>query len=836
VNDAAAPERFRPTNAKPGAGARVALFLTDLRLATRALVRAPAFAIAATVTMALGVGVNSVIFSAVNGVLLRPLDYPQPNELVHLSESSGRAGSSIVSGSTNSVSPANLMDYRRESHSFAGLASYALAPMNLTGGIVPRRVWADRVTADFFDVLRVRPELGRTMAAGEDAFGAPHVAIVSHALWAELGGDSTVRGHALRLDDEYYDVIGVLPPGFKAPNQDNVTDPIVAYVPAAFTPDLLSVDGHGDHEVDVVGRLAPTVTIGQAQADLARISTSLETAYQGTNDGVRAEIRPLRDAIVSNVRGALLVLLGAVAFVWLVACVNLANLMLVRAVGRQREVTVRVALGASRSRIVQALVAQGLVVALAGCVLGVVLGYALKGALLWLAPPEIPRLDAIAFDVRVFLVTAALSVVAGIGFGLVPGWFAARTQPADALRAGERNMGRRSVLQWQRGLVIVEIALSFALVVGSGLLLRSFASVIGVELGFRTDNVIAVGVTLPATRYADGDARLRFFEALDERLRVMPGVSSVAYANRLPMRGGWSSGLQIDDAASDSTVNHDTDIQAVSPGYFATFGMTLVRGRGLEPSDRKGSLAIGVVNEAFARRFLTGTDALGRRFRRGSSGPWITIVGVVTDVRRGGKTAPILAEAYLSAAQTNLYPVVLGDVAVRTAADPYALVPAIREAVLAIDPNQPIANVRTMNDVVSRTVAMRRFETLLIAIFGATALALALVGIFGVISYAVTQRTREFGIRVALGAQRGQVLRHVLVQAAWLVAAGLGAGFVCALWISSYLERMLFAITPTDPPTYAAVAVTFVLVALAACVAPARRAAGADPVRALKYE
>lgn len=819
------------------AAASVGSAIADLRHAVRSLRRAPAFTVAAVLTMALGVGVNSVIFSAVNGVLLRPLAYPHPDKLVDLWESEGRDTERSVTRGGNTVSAANLMDYRRENTVFSAMAAYALAPANLTGAAAPRRVWTERVTADFFDVLGAPPALGRTMRAGEDLFGAPRVTVLSHELWRELGGDTAVIGRSIRLDDQPYEVIGVLHPGFQAPNRDALGEVIAAYLPAAYPPALLSGEGHGDHELSVVARLKPGVSPELAQADLTRISSALSTAYPGTNRGVSAIIRPLRDAMVGQVRTPLLVLLGAVAFVGLIMCANLANLLLMRAVGRRREVSVRVALGASRSRIARSIVAQSVVVAAAGWVAGIVLGLVLQAALLRMAPPGLPRLDAITFDLRVFLVTAGLALAAGVAFGALPAWQASGAQPAQSLRDGERQVSGASVLRWQRGLVIAEVALSFVLLVGGGLLLRSFASVMGVTLGFRTDRVLAVGVTLPGTRYPDADARLRFFESLEQRLQGTPGIGAVAFANRLPMRGGWRSGLYTDGSTRDSTgPSRDTDIQAVSPEFFATFGIALLRGRGFTPADRKGGLPVGIVNQAFARTFFPNADPIGHRFRRGSPAPWITIVGVVADLRRGGKTAPLAPEAYLPAAQTDLYPVALGDLAVRTERDPYALLPIIREAVLAIDPEQPVANVRTMDEIVSRSLAMRRFETLLLVLFAATALGLATVGVFGVVSYAATQRTREFGIRVALGARSAQVLTQVLGQAGVLVGAGLGIGAVVALWLTRFLENLLFDVTPTDPATFGAVALVLGGVAVAACAIPARRAAGVDPVVALRHE
>jgi predicted permease len=806
----------------------------DLRHAVRSLARTPAFTVAAVLTMALGVGVNSVIYSAVHGVLLRPLPYPRPGELVDLRETSGRVGTSITAGSGSSVSAANLMDYRRESRSFTGMAAYALQPMNLTGGEVPRRVFAERITSNFFAVLEVVPSLGRFLRAGEDAFGAPRVAILSDELWHELAADPKVIGRTLRLDDQTYEVIGVAPAGFAAPNQETIDEPIAVYVPTAFTPDLLSAAGHGDHEFDVVARLAPGTTIGSARRDLTRISRSLEARYPGTNLEVRAIIHPLREAIVSDVRTPLLVLLAAVGLVWLVACVNLANLMLVRTVARQRETTVRVALGASRGRVIQGLIAHSVVVALAGCACGLVFGVALQALLLRFAPPDIPRLGSIAFDARVFVVTSVLSLLAGFAFGIVPAWRGSLIQPAQSLRASERSLSSTSVLRWQRGLVVAEIAFSFVLLAGSGLLLRSLATVMGVDLGFRTDHVLAAGVRLPDARYPDAEARLRFFAALEERLRGTPGVSGVAFANRLPMRGGWSSGITTDVAVADDTV--DTDMQAVNPGYFDVFGVRLLRGRGFTAADRKGALPVGVVNEAFVRRFFPRTDPLGHRFRRGGPAPWITIVGVVSDIRRGGKTAAVAPEGYLPAAQTELYPTPLADLAVRTSGDPLALATVVRNTVLALDRDQPVANVRTMDEVVSRSVAMRRFEALLLAIFAATALALAVVGIFGVMSYSVTQRSRELGLRTALGARSGQVLGMVLRQAGALVGAGLAVGLLGALWLGRYLEALLFGIAPNDAPTLAGVAVGLAAVAALACAVPARRAAAVDPVVALRSE
>ncbi len=813
-----------------GRAERWSSVVADFRLAVRGIVQAPGFSLAAILTIALGAGVNSVIFSAVHAVLLRPLPYEEASRLMYVDEVSGARG-----GETMSVSPANFTDYARDNRSFASMATYSLDPMNLTGDGPPRRLWVSSVSPSFFTVLRRPMERGRDFRPGEDVAGAGNVVIVSHELWRDLGADPALVGRTIRLNDGDFTVIGVLPPGFQSPDQFGFGAPIAVYRPAVFPAELLSPQGRGDHEVHVVARLRDGASVEEAQADLDRISAALARAYPGTNDKVTTTVRPLQEAIVGPVRTSLLVLLGAVGLVWLVACVNLANLLLVRAVHRRREVTMRVALGASRWRIVQSLLAHSLVLSLLGCAGGLALGTGLRAILLRFAPGGIPRLDTITMGGPVFAVTAGLSLLAGIVFGLLPALHVSRVQPAQSLRAGDHGLASRPVLRLQGMLVIAEVALSFILLIGSGLLLRSFVTLMGVDLGFETRAVLATNISLPPSRYPHAADRLRFFETLEEQLSALPGVRGVAFANRLPLRGGWSSGVQVEPAGVDTVgLPQEANMQAVNPGYFSTLGLTVLRGRGIERGDREGALPVVVVNAEFARKFFPGGDAVGHRIKRG--GPWLTIVGVVSDVRRGGKTDDILPGVYIPAAQTASYPTRLSDLAVRTDGNPYDLVPAIRRTVLAIDGDQPIANISSLDDEIANDVAPRRFEAMLLLLFGAAALVLAIVGIYGVVSYSVSQRTPEFGIRVALGAAGSDITGMVVRQAGMLVAIGLAIGAAGAMGLSRYLTTLLFEIRPSDPATFGGVGVLLAAVALIACWLPARRAAAADPMVALRTE
>jgi putative ABC transport system permease protein len=536
--------------------------------------------------------------------------------------------------------------------------------------------------------------------------------------------------------------------------------------------------------------------------------------------------------MVSSVRTPLLVMLGAVGFVVLIACINVANLLLVRALARRKETSVRFALGATRVRIVREFLVESLIISLLGCVSGSVLGEWLLRWLVFLAPASIPRLNEARLDWRVFAVSAVLATLTGILFGCIPAWQASQAKPVDALR-GHGHSGGAQTMRWRSALTIAEIALSMVLLTGAGLLLRSFAGLSGVDLGFQPERILAMSVNLPDARYHSADERLRFFERLEERVRTLPGVAAVAYANRMPLRGGWSSGFSF---AETPDCMHEAEFQAVSAGYFETIGIQLVSGRGVSSADRSGQPSIAVVNLAFSRRLLGGHSALGTRFRRGPNAPWLTVVGVVNDIRRGGKSEEINPQVYLSAAQTEVYPVRLADLAIRSGGDPKALAKSIQGEVLAMDKDQPVTAVRTLDEIVSSSLAQRKFQLVLLLLFASAALGLALIGIFGVVAHLVEQRTPELGIRLALGASQTSILGMILKQAGVLVGIGVVAGIAGALVFSRSIASLLFGIAPTDWITYAVAAAALTLVSLAASAIPARRASRVDPVIAIRYE
>jgi putative ABC transport system permease protein len=682
----------------------------DARYALRALRRTPIFTVVAISTLALGLGMNTAVFSIVHAVMLRDLPYPDPGRLVSLWESFTRNGPDQFrsSGSAaggmfqrTSVSVANLMDYRQGTRSFTGLAGVGGSPMNLTGSGNPERIWGDRVTANFFAVLGVPPLRGRWFTPEEDRPGGDAAVMIGYDFWQRrLGGADDVLERSVMLDSRPYRIIGVLPRGFQPPNQFGRVEKIEFFVPAAYPAEQAA--SHGDHDIEVVGRLLGGASLAAAQAELDAVSARLQKQFPESNQGVRAVIGPLRDDIVRGARDSSIALLGASALIVLIACVNVANLLLVRAVARRRETSVRFALGASRARVVRQALLESMAVAAAGCVCGLVLGAALMRLLVSMAPANIPRLDTAAMNWTVFAVSTAIAILTGIAFAVAPAWQVSRAQASEALRTASRSTGGAQQMRWRSVLTAAEVAISTALLIGAGLMLKSFVLLAGVDLGFQPERVIAMNVNLPETRYPTADQRLRFFQQLEERVAALPGVESVAFANRMPMRGGWGSGFRL-DAMPDTQL--DSDFQAVSPGYFTTLGIPLMRGRLLRREDRTGEPMTAVVNQAFARDFLHNADPIGQRFQWNSQ--HVAIVGMVRDIRRGGKAAKLLPEVYLPAAQADTYPVRLADFAIRSGVDPRRLVKAIEAQVWALDKDQPVSNVRTLEEIVPRTGIFR---------------------------------------------------------------------------------------------------------------------------------
>jgi putative ABC transport system permease protein len=820
------PDRLREDSRALFGFPRLEALARDTALAARRLRHSPGFTLAAVLTLALGIGANAALFALVDAVVLRPLPYPEPERLVAVREQRG-------GGERSSVAPANIADYRVPA--IESLSAWHSVEMDVSGSGRPETLFGQAVSADFFAVLGTGPVLGRAFLPEEDREGGAKVVILSDGLWrSRFGGDPAIVGTTIRLDRQPYQVIGVLPPGFVTPGAMGGPREVSVLVPAQFPAELLA--NRGDHETDLVARLRPGASVAEADAQLRTVSERLAREFPDTNrEFVAAAIALDRD-VTREVRESLLLLLGAVAAVLAIACLNVANLQLVRALGRHRELAVCGALGAPRARLVSGLLIESLLVALLGGGAGLGLASVLLAGLKALAPAGTPRLASAALDARVLAVALVATVATGLVFGLAPALAATRMRTAALLQVGARQHSSRAVLRWRGALVSGQVALALALLVAAGLLVRSMSRLGSVAVGFETQNVVAARVALPRAAYPDAARRLAFYEELERRLAARPGVEAVAFASRLPLRGGWGTGIQVEGFSADPRHSDDVDAQAVSRGYFRTLGIPLLRGRGFEAGDREGAPCVGLVNEDYSRLFGGGKSVIGTRFRRGSQAPWVTIVGEVASLRRDGLDAEITPQIYLPAAQTSLYPVPLGDVALRGSGGAGALASLLRAEVEALDPEQPISRVMGLDEALARGVAPRRFGLALLAGFALTALMLTLVGIYGVAAYSVGQRIPELGVRVALGAERGRILglvvRGVLVQ----VLIGVVAGLALAFAATRALQGLLFQVAPTDPTTFAAVPVLLLAAAALAALGPALRAARIDPVAALRYE
>jgi len=822
----------------------VEIVVQDVRYAIRLLFKSPGarrFTATAVVTLALGIGVNAAVFGLVSAAMLRPLPYADPGRLVAIweqrvgAEPNSISTSGFVMGANlddpgrTSVAPANFADYQTRADGFRAMAGVTRASLTLTGAGLPAQLIGELVTAQYFDVLGVPPAKGRWLQPGDVTPGRPGVVVISDGLWqGRFGADPGIVGASIALNGQPVEVVGVMPAGFEGVTHFGTNDSINYWVPLYFPPELLA--NHGDHEINAIGRLRQDADVASAQSSMTRVSLALAEEFPESNKTIRANVRPLRDDIVRRVRTPLLVLMAIVGLILLIACANVANLLMARGIGRQREVAVRFALGASRRRVLAEMITQGLVLSGIACGVGIALGWWAQRLLVLLAPASMTTVGSLGMDWRVVTFAAAVAIVNGVIFGALPAAETRRARLSEILRT-ERTVASRRLMRWRNTLMVVEVALSTMLLVGAGLMIRSLVLLNRVELGFRTDHVMAMNIALPE-RYATADERLAFFEALEPRLRAVAGVHEVGFATRFPMRGAWTSGIEIDGATMPPGYD-GTPFQAVSPGYFGTLGFRLLAGRLIQTSDRQRGEPVAVVSQAFSR-YLDGASPIGHRLRRGTSAPWITIVGVVADVRRDGQKAGIEPQVFIPAAQTQLYPVRLADVAVYADTDPAELAAGMREAVWAVDRNQPIANVRSLEEVVSIGAADRRFQAVLFGGFAALAIVLAVLGIYGVVSYAVTQRTPEIGLRLALGADTRSILAWVVGDAARFILLGAAAGIAGALALSRFVAAMLFETAPRDPATYAVAGLLLAFVALAASYAAGRRAARIDPLTALR--
>jgi predicted permease len=798
----------------------------DVYYALRRLRQAPAFTLVAVATLGLGIGATSAIFSVVHAVLLRPLPFPEPDRLVQVAQT--WEGSPVVH------SPQNFLDVEAQATSFSGLAAIDSSGVTLTGRGEATRLEGAEVSASFFDVLRVRPIHGRGFAAGENEPGRSKVAVLGHSLWRDrFGADPGVVGRAVPLNREPHLVVGIAPPGFRYPEGAEIWTPMEH-------DERFRSNSRGAWYLTVVGRLRDGTTVEGARQEVGTIAERLARAYPADNEGVGGTVIPLLEAMVGESRRALLVLLGAVGLVLLVACVNVANLLLARVAVRETELAVRAALGAGRRRLVRQLLTESLLLAVLGGAAGLLLSVAIVDALLALQPQGVPRLEEVSVNRAVVGFAAALSLLTTALFGAFPALQTSRRATAQALRQGSRGIltGGRGHLRG--GLVVGQIALAMVLVAGSALLLRSFALLLRVDPGFRTDSALGFRVSLPDSAYAEDAQRLSFHDELQTKLAALPGVRSVGAVAGLPLTGRrFNISFTVDGRPEVPPAQQPTmEVRIATPGYFRTIGIPVLRGRAFAESDGPDAPQVVVLSESAVRRFFPGEEPIGRTIRLGlgrgrgrkAGGE---VVGVVGDVKELGLAAASPPEIYLPYAQ---FPIQSMDVVLRTGVPPRSLAGAIERVVHGLDPELPVSRVATLDEVLARSVSEPRFYALLIGSFAGTALFLAALGLFGVMSYAVAQRTREIAVRVALGATGEVLVRMVLREAFLLGATGVALGLGGALLLSRAIAGLLFALSPRDPATLAGVALLLLATALVAGYLPARRATRVDPAIALRSE
>ena len=807
--------------------------MQDLRYAVRSLRRTPGFAVAALACLALGIGANTAIFSVINGVLLRPLPFRDPAALVMVWERPPRSGQD-----RNVVSPANYLDWRARSSVFADIGAYIDWRANLTGVDEPVEVARSVATASFFAVLGVPAALGRVYSADEDTPNGPRVAVLSHRLWQRhFGGRADAVGARLTLDGRPFTVIGVMPDGFGIEGSK-----AELWTPMGLDPAVDYRTRTGRY-LTTVARLRPGVSRSRAQTELDAIARRLEADHPSFNAGWGVNIVSMYDQVVGGIQRSLVVLGGVVAFVLLIACANVANLLLARSTSRSREIAVRSALGAARSRVVRQLLTESLVLAVIGAALGLVLASLAIRAVRTLAPQGIPRVGSIAIDGWTLAFTAAVAVVTGLVFGLVPALHAGRGDLQSVLREGAR--GSTAVGGARGTLVVAQVALSLVLLVGAGLMIRSFAKLQSVDPGFDPGGVLTARVQLAGERYQTPETATAFFERLIERVQRVPGVASAGAINWLPFVGSgsatsyWIEGKPVPPPTEEFVA----DVRAVDTSYFRTMRIRVVRGATFDARVRSASPKQVVVNEAFVHVHFAGANPLGEHVLM----PWDDtlrgeIVGVVADTKHTGLDSLARPMIYWAMAQfpTNFMTLVVRSQCSlptrRSACDPTRLVPAITREVRALDPNQPLADVKRLDAYLGQSVAQRRFSMTMLAIFSSAALVLAALGIYGVLAYSVAQRTREIGVRMALGARESTVARMVVREALGVVGLGLLLGTAGALALTRVLATLLYDVSPTDPMTFVSVAVVLGAVALTASYLPARRAARVDPIVALRQE
>lgn len=807
----------------------------DLRFGYRTLRRNPGFSAVAVMTLALGIGANAAIFSVVNAVLLRPLPWRDPDRAVMI-------WSRWVSFDKTWVASGEVVDYRRRSRTLSEVAAWGEGPVNLTGDGEPERVAAAAVTANLFSTLGVAPIVGRTFTPAEDVPNGPDLVVLGFGLWnRRYAADTSIVGRSILIDGRPHQVLGVMPPDFVLPTDYHNPQPSQLWVPLGMDP--ASTD-HGSHGLYAAGRLAPGATVEQAAAELHDIARAM------TNEGlypVQMQFDTvavsLPDEVVGSVRRAIWLLFGAVGFLLLIACANVANLLLARAEARQREIAVRSALGAGGLRVVRQLLTESVLLAAVSGIAGLALAWIAVRFLAWWNPASIPRVAGVSLDSAVLAFTAVVALVTSVLFSLAPALRALRTDLTDSLKDGGSNASAGSSRQrFRNALVVVEMALAVVLLVGAGLTLRSLWALQRVPLGFDPAGVLTMRLALPGASYERPEQVVSFYQQLLDHVRQLPGVRAAGAARSLPLGSTIGDfGLQVDGYEPPPGTNPKGDWQIVTDGYLEAMGERLIRGRAIARGDTTDGMLVALINEEMARRYWPGKDPIGGRFKIGVNPqrPWVTVVGIVAGVRHNGITDAIKEKFYVPHTQWHRSvgnPIRGMTLVVRTTGDPAALAGPVRRAVRALDANLPVAEVRTMSDVVDATLSTPAFTGILLATFAALALVLSAIGIYGVLSYLVSRRTREIGIRVAIGARQRDVVQLILRSGLLLSIAGIAVGMGLAAWASQLMHGLLYDVSPADPLTFTIVGLTLVLVALAASVVPAWRATRVDPVIALKSE
>jgi putative ABC transport system permease protein len=809
-------------------------FLQDLRYALRMLAKSPSFTAIAVLALALGIGANAAIFSVVNAVVLRPLPYKSPNELVWLW---GTNPQSEIAKETASYPDFN--DWRQQAQSFSAMAGFTASSAILGGGDgEAERLRAGFAAGDLFSVLGVEPMIGRKFLEEENVTGKNRVVLLSHALWQRrFGGDARIVGEQITINNNPHTVIGVLPPTFQDPLPEQSAR-LEMWLPLGVTEQMQQA--RRSDFLNVAARLKPGVTLQQAQAEMTGIMARLEQQYPNTNNGWSVIVQPLHETITGDVRPALLVLLGAVSVLLLIACANVANLLLARATARQREIAIRSALGASRKRIVVQLLTENVVLSLVGGIVGLLFAYWGLSALLALAPANIPRLHTVSIDQTVLLFALAVSLGTGLLFGLAPALTVSQTQLNDSLKEGGRSGAEGGAARRLRGgLAVTEIALSFVLLAGAGLLIRSFFQLQNVDPGFNAEQTLTVKLALPSSKYSEDQQVVNFYDRLLSLLATQPGVQVAAVTNSLPLDSGAAYNSFVVEGRIPAPTDRQPDAETrnVHPDYFRALQIPLKRGRLLEDRDAGDAPDVVVIGETMAKKYFGGEDPIGKRITFGDpqspEAEWFTVVGIVGDVRGASLQEEPYAQVYRSYRQTTSRAMTL---VIRAAGDPLSLVGTVRQQVAALDAQQPLYDIRTGDQVMAGAVARNRFNMLLIAILAGIALLLAAIGVYGVISYSVAQRTREIGVRMALGASAGNVLKLVVGEGMLLAGTGIAVGLVAAFACTRIMASLLYGVTATDPVTFVSLALLLAAIAFLASYIPARRATKVDPAIALRTE